>query len=79
MVTADLAVELLFGALGLIPEERTAKVVEASITWNYTTILNLIVLALAAVLLVRFLRNCGPHMLKMMSSPQTQKNHGYAS
>ena len=79
MVTADLAVELLFGALSLIPEERTAKVVEASITWNYTTILNLIVLALAAVLLVRFLRNCGPHMLKMMSSPQAQKNHGYAS
>ena len=53
--------------------------VEASITWNYTTILNLIVLALAAVLLVRFLRTCGPHMLKMMSSPQAQKNHGYAS
>jgi uncharacterized membrane protein YraQ (UPF0718 family) len=69
MVAAGLLVELLFGGLGLIPEERAAKVVEASITWNYTTILNLVFLAVAAVLVVRFLRTGGPAMLKMMGGP----------
>ena len=46
MVSAGLVVEILFGALGLIPDERDAKVVEASVTWNYTTFLNLVFLAL---------------------------------
>jgi hypothetical protein len=67
MVAAGLLVELIFDALGLIPEQRAAKVVEASITWNYTTILNLVFLAVAAVLVVRFLRTGGPAMLRMMS------------
>jgi hypothetical protein len=69
MVAAGLLVELLFGGLGLIPEERSAKVVEASISWNYTTILNLVFLVLAAVLVFRFLRTGGPAMLKMMGGP----------
>jgi uncharacterized protein len=69
MVAAGLLVELVFGGLGLIPEQRAAKVVEASITWNYTTILNLVFLAVAAVLVVRFLRTGGPAMLRMMSGP----------
>jgi uncharacterized protein len=69
MAAAGLLVEVLFGALGLIPAERNAKVVEASVTWNYTTILNLLFLALAAVLLVRFLRTGGPAMLRMMDAP----------
>jgi uncharacterized membrane protein YraQ (UPF0718 family) len=72
MVAAGLVVELVFGALGLVPTQRTAKVVEASVTWNYTTILNLVFLALAAVLVVRFLRTGGPAMLKMMSGPPAQ-------
>jgi len=69
MVVAGLIVELLFGGLGLVPGQRTAKVVEASVTWNYTTILNLVFLALAAVLVVRFLRTGGPAMLKLMGGP----------
>jgi uncharacterized protein len=69
MVAAGLLVELLFSAVGLVPQERAAKVVEASITWNYTTVLNLVFLAVAAVLVVRFLRTGGPAMLKMMGSP----------
>jgi uncharacterized membrane protein YraQ (UPF0718 family) len=72
MVAAGLAVELLFGAVGLVPEQRAAKVVEASITWNYTTVLNLLFLSLAAVLVVRFLRTGGPAMLKQMSGPAPQ-------
>jgi uncharacterized protein len=73
MVAAGLVVELLFGGLGLVPEQRAAKVVAASVTWNYTTILNLVFLTLAAVLVVRFLRTGGPAMLKMMSG---QADHG---
>src|ERR1700719_2685913 len=40
MAGAALIVEAVFAVLGLIPTERTAQVVEASVTWNYTTWLN---------------------------------------
>jgi uncharacterized protein len=66
MVLAGLVVELLFGALGLIPDERNARVVEASIQLNYTTVLNVIFLFLAAMLVWRFLRTGGPEMLREM-------------
>ena len=39
IVVAGLIVELVFGLLGLIPDERNARVVEASIQLNYTTVL----------------------------------------
>src|SRR5207249_8530461 len=66
MVFAGLVVEILFGALGLVPSERNAKVVEASVTWNYTTFLNLVFIGLSVVLVARFLRTGGPAMLRMM-------------
>ena len=66
MVLAGYAVEFVFGGLGLIPAERVAKVAEAGITWNYTTILNIVFLLLAAALLVRFFRSGGGAMLRMM-------------
>src|SRR6266404_4606850 len=69
MAGAALIVELLFGALGLIPSERRAKVVEASLTWNYTTWLNIVFLLLAALLVWRFLKTGGPAMLRMMNRP----------
>jgi uncharacterized protein len=69
MATAGLIVEILFGALGLIPSERNAQVVEASVSWNYTTVLNLFFLTIAAVLVVRFLRTGGPAMLRAMGAP----------
>ncbi len=50
--------------------------VEASITWNYTTVLNLVFLALAAVLVVRFLHTGGPQMLKLMHGPPSPQGHG---
>jgi uncharacterized membrane protein YraQ (UPF0718 family) len=67
MVLAGLIVEIVFDALGLIPEARSAKVVEASVTWNYTTVLNLLFIAVSVVLVVRFLRTGGPAMLRMMN------------
>ena len=53
MVGASLIVEFVFDGLGLIPSERNAKVIEASVTLNYTTILNIVFLALGALLLWR--------------------------
>jgi uncharacterized protein len=66
MAGAAYVVEVVFGALGLIPTQRNALVVEAGVTLNYTTVLNVIFLALAAVLVWRFRRTGGPEMLAMM-------------
>jgi hypothetical protein len=68
MSLAALAVEFIFGALHLIPQRRHLQLVQESIRWNYTTVLNIVFLALATVLVIRFLRTGGPSMLRMMSS-----------
>ncbi|WP_406438753.1 permease [Streptomyces sp. NBC_00631] len=67
MVVAGYAVELVFGGLGLIPDQADAKIPDEGISWNYTTWLNIAFLLLAAALIVRFLRTGGPAMLRMMS------------
>jgi uncharacterized membrane protein YraQ (UPF0718 family) len=69
MAAAGYVIELVFGALGLVPYERSAKVVEASFSWNYTTWLNLAFLLLTVVLVVRFVRTGGVPMLRMMGGP----------
>jgi uncharacterized membrane protein YraQ (UPF0718 family) len=66
MVAAGLVVESIFSPLGLIPHVRNARVVEAQISLNYTTLLNILFLLLAAVLLWRFLKTGGPQMLREM-------------
>src|SRR5215216_2311846 len=78
MAAAGLVVEVLFQALGLVPDDRNAKVIEASVTWNYTTFLNIAFLALSAVLVVRFLRTGGPQMLRMMNAPATGRPDAHA-
>jgi len=78
MVLGGYIVEFLFGWLGLIPAERTAKVAEAGIQWNYTTVLNILFLLLAAALLVRFFRSGGGAMLKIMGgSPDAAEHHAH--
>jgi uncharacterized membrane protein YraQ (UPF0718 family) len=66
MVAAAYLVQGLFGILGLIPTDRHALVVAASVSLNYTSVLNVLFLALAAVLIWRFRRTGGPEMLAMM-------------
>ena len=66
MATAALIVELVVAALDLIPQHRQAQIVEASITFNYTTVLNIIFLVIAAFLVVRFFKTGGPKMLAHM-------------
>jgi uncharacterized protein len=67
MAGAALIVEAIFWIAGLIPSQRNARVVPASIEWNYTTWLNIVFLLLAALLVWRFLRTGGPEMLRMMN------------
>jgi uncharacterized protein len=79
MVAAGLLVEVLFGVLGLTPThaEVHAKVLEAAVTLNYTMVLNVIFLVVAAVLVVRFLRTGGAPMLRMMDgADHTGGGHG---
>jgi hypothetical protein len=53
-------------------------VVEAQISLNYTTVLNVVFLVVAAVLVWRFLRTGGPEMLKMMGEPASrEEGHGH--
>jgi len=66
MVAAGYLVELIFGAASLIPSQRSATVMHAEISWNYTTWLNIVFVALAAVLVARFVTTGGIPMLRMM-------------
>jgi hypothetical protein len=78
MAAAALIVEFLFQGLGLVPGERDAKVVEASVTWNYTTVLNIVFLLVAAVLVWRYFRRGGGlAMLRAMNRPHPE--HGHAA
>jgi len=80
MVIAGYIIEFVFSGLGLVPAGRAAKVGEAAIQWNYTTILNIIFLLLAAALLVRFIRSGGVWMLTMMGgSPDEHEHHAHGA
>lgn len=77
MVVAGYLVELIFGAADLIPGARNAMVMSGSISWNYTTWLNIAFLIVAAVLVVRFFASGGMPMLRMMNgSPDAEHDHG---
>ena len=76
MVCAGYLVELLFGAASLVPTVRDATVLEAGISWDYTTWLNIAFLVMAAVLVARFVTTGGIPMLRMMGgSPDTTDEH----
>jgi hypothetical protein len=52
MVAAALVVETLFQSLGWVPQQRHTAIVDAAITFNYTSVLNLIFGAVFVVLTV---------------------------
>jgi uncharacterized membrane protein YraQ (UPF0718 family) len=79
MALAGFAVDLLFEAIGIVPHGRHAKVAEASVHLNYTTVLNVLFLVLAAVLVFRFIRTGGLSMLRMMSKPMEQHEPAHQS
>jgi uncharacterized protein len=67
MAAAGYILELLFGALGIIPTNRAVSAISQGPSLNYTAILNGLFLIVTLVLVVRFLRTGGPAMLQMMN------------
>jgi uncharacterized membrane protein YraQ (UPF0718 family) len=77
MATAGLTVEFAFQGLGLGREQRDAKVEMTSVHWNYTTVLDIVFLLLAAALVWRyFQRGGGLAMLRMMNRGAAEHAHG---
>ncbi len=75
MAAAGYIVEFLFEALGIIPQNRNVVAITQGFQWNYTTVLNIIFLIVAAVLVIRFIRTGGLPMLKMMGTPEHEMSH----
>jgi uncharacterized membrane protein YraQ (UPF0718 family) len=75
MALAGYAIEGLFSVLRLMPHFRNAKILDAAVTWNYTTVLNIIFLVVAGALVWQFLRTGGPAMLRMMSMKPGEMEH----
>lgn len=67
-VGAGFLVELLFGATGLVPAERSAETLARGVEWNYTTWLNIAFGALAVILVVRAARTGGLAMVRGMTT-----------
>ncbi|MFM0415885.1 hypothetical protein [Paraburkholderia aromaticivorans] len=78
MIVAALLVESLFQALGWVSQERHTAVVDAPITFNYTTVLNITFGAVFVVLTVVFFRTGGPEIMRMMGGGERdQGSHGH--
>jgi uncharacterized membrane protein YraQ (UPF0718 family) len=85
MVAAGLVVQFLFRGLGIERTARDAKVEMASVSWNYTTYLNIVFLVVGGVLVWRYFRRGGGwSMLRMMDEPMGDEHahchheHGHA-
>jgi hypothetical protein len=77
MACAALAVEWIFFALHLTPHTHAARMaMDMDFRWDHTAVLNLIFLAVAAVLLWRFFRSGGAGMLRHMNEPMDDGGHG---
>jgi uncharacterized membrane protein YraQ (UPF0718 family) len=80
MAGAAYVIEILFGLAGLVPQDRSIDLMQHGITWNYTTLLDIIALVASAVLVWRFMRTGGPEMLAAMEAPGGHDHacHGHA-
>ena len=80
MVLAGLLVELLFNGVGIDRTARDAKVIEASVSWNYTTYLDIVFLLVGGVLVWRyFTAGGGLKMLRMMNEPMDHHQHAHGA
>jgi uncharacterized protein len=67
MATAGYVIEFAFAPLGLVPSgARHAHTGDVAVSWNYTTVLNIAFLLIAAALVWRFFATGGRPMLAMM-------------
>lgn len=74
MVIAGFVIGAVFQALGWVPAHHFVAVFQTRPSWNYTTLLDLVALAVAALLGWRFLRTGGLDMLHAMEHPPA--SHG---
>ena len=73
MAAAALGVEWIFLALHLMPHAQgMSMAMNMDFRWDHTTVLNIVFLALAAVLLLRFFRSGGADMLRHMNEPMPE-------
>jgi uncharacterized membrane protein YraQ (UPF0718 family) len=79
MVLGGYIVELVFGGLKLVPAHGQVSVMSQSISWNYTTWLNIVALVLTALLLIRFYRTGGRQMMQMMNGGPDDMAHDHAA
>jgi uncharacterized membrane protein YraQ (UPF0718 family) len=78
-VLAGYVVEIVFALARLVPGTRDARVEMASISFNHTTVLNVVFLVLAVVLVVRFYRTGGRAMMAMMGGgPDDMAGHDHS-
>jgi len=78
MVSAALVVEALFQSLGWVPTERHTAVVDAAITFNYTTVLDIVFGVVFVALGIVFFRTGGPRMMRMMEGGEHEHAaHGH--
>jgi uncharacterized membrane protein YraQ (UPF0718 family) len=75
MAGAGYIIEALFALLHVTPRTLNAKVLDAALSWNYTTFLNILFLLIAAALVWRFIHSGGLVMLKRMNTKPGQINH----
>jgi uncharacterized membrane protein YraQ (UPF0718 family) len=75
MALAGYIVEGLFSLIQLTPHIRNAKVLDAAVSWNYTSILNIVFLLIAGALVWRFSHTGGPAMLRMMNMESHDMGH----
>jgi hypothetical protein len=73
MAAAGVVVELVFKALGWIPQQRSATIAEAHISLNYTTALDVVFLLVGAVLVWRAATTGGFAMLRHMNATNSGK------
>jgi YHS domain-containing protein len=84
-VLAALAVDGIFSAAGLVPSERPSidSISSRGVAWNYTTFLNLVFLAIAAVFFALTLRRgardpvCGMTVDRAGKATSTYAGHTY--
>src|SRR5438045_4743387 len=69
MLLAGFTIGLLFQVLGLVPAHHPVVALTSPPSLNYTSVLNVIFLAIMALLGWRFLRTDGLAMLRMMEAP----------
>jgi uncharacterized membrane protein YraQ (UPF0718 family) len=75
MVVAGLGVGALFSALAWVPVDRNVTAFSTAVSWDATTYLDIVMLAVIALLALRFLRTGGIGMLRMMQAPADHMAH----